>query len=156
LALSESGAGDPLPIRSRNDPPGGMAVMSGREKTVPFRSMSLPFPSGRPTAQAGRLCYLELVPKVRNRALVGNFVERISGFAGFSTKFSTKFLRYAILRQSVPAHAKHTLREKAVGEFANGIQVSGSETIGGSFLKLFAFMVVYCYRPKARELNLID
>ena len=25
-----------------------------------------------------------------------------------------------------------------------------------SFLKLFAFIVVYCYRPKARELNLID
>jgi len=25
-----------------------------------------------------------------------------------------------------------------------------------SFLKLFAFMIVYCYRPKARKVNLID
>jgi hypothetical protein len=43
-----------------------------------------------------------------------------------------------------------------VGEFPKAIQVSGSAAIGGTFLKLFALMVVYCYRPKARELNLID
>jgi hypothetical protein len=33
----------------------------------------------------------ELVPEVRNRAFVGNFVERIGRFAGFSTKFATNF-----------------------------------------------------------------
>jgi len=36
------------------------------------------------------------------------------------------------------------------------LQISSRAAILGSFLKLFAFMVVYCYRPKARELNLID
>src|SRR5439155_16802131 len=38
--------------------------------------------------------------KVHNRAFVGNFVERIGRFAGFPTKFSTKFLRYAVLGQA--------------------------------------------------------
>ena len=50
----------------------------------------------------------------------------------------------------------HTLRQKAARELPKNIKDSGGEDIGGSFLKLFAFMVVYCYRPKARGLNLID
>src|SRR6266540_438184 len=51
----------------------------------------------KPGLQTGSSCKaaaepdLELVPKVRNRALVGNFVERIGCIAGLSTKFSTKF-----------------------------------------------------------------
>ena len=40
---------------------------------------------------------LELVPKVRNRAFVGNFVERIVRLAGFFNKAFNKFLRYAVL-----------------------------------------------------------
>jgi len=40
------------------DPPGGMAVMSGREKTVPFRSMPLSVPSGGlADGTRGRRCY---------------------------------------------------------------------------------------------------
>src|SRR6266496_5618081 len=43
-AFSGGGAGDtPAPP---GDPPGGMAVLSGCEKTVPFCSMPLPVPSG--------------------------------------------------------------------------------------------------------------
>ena len=43
-AFSEGSAGDPP--APAGDPPGGMAVMSGCEQTVPFRSMPLPVPSG--------------------------------------------------------------------------------------------------------------
>ena len=43
-AFSEGGAGDPP--APPGDPPGGMAVTCGCDKTAPFRSMPLPIPSG--------------------------------------------------------------------------------------------------------------
>jgi hypothetical protein len=42
--FSVGGAGDPP--APPGDPPGGMAVMCGCEKTVPFHSMPRPVPSG--------------------------------------------------------------------------------------------------------------
>jgi hypothetical protein len=45
--------------------------------------------------------YIGRVPKVRNWAFVANFVDRIGRFAGFSTKFSTKFLRCPVLGQAL-------------------------------------------------------
>jgi hypothetical protein len=49
--FSEGGAGDPP--AQLGDPPGGMALMSGCEKTVPFRSVRLPVPSGGPPDGTG-------------------------------------------------------------------------------------------------------
>jgi len=44
ICLAWGGAGDPP--APPGDPPGGMAVLCGCEKTVAFRSMPLPIPSG--------------------------------------------------------------------------------------------------------------
>ncbi len=54
-------------------------------------------PGGRQFLSVQTALELELVPKVRSRAFLGNFVKRIGRFAGLSTKFSTRFLRCPVL-----------------------------------------------------------
>jgi hypothetical protein len=58
----------------------------------------------------------ELVPKARNRAFVGNFVERIGRFASLSTKFSTRFLRCPVLGRALSRVASGNWEHLEPGE----------------------------------------